>query len=125
MEKLAQTLDEIMRDSMNGTEDGALVVEGVTAKFGFSPAKIEKHKATIKEALDAMPTEFHASGGGGWSFLNLCMTKDGKQWGEHRDVQNLIVLGIAAGMAKYQLPRELWAALPGGMPYIVFNTAAK
>jgi hypothetical protein len=73
--------------------------------------------------LAELPAPFKADGpdsGGGWSFLNACVTKDGVQWTDlHRTVEALVVLGIAAGKVAWMLPRKIWSALPGGMPYFV------
>jgi len=59
------------------------------------------------------------SRGGGWSFLNLCSTKDEKQWtGLHERMEQLICLGMAIGKVSYCCPREMWPSLLGGMPYV-------
>lgn len=93
----------------------AKIVEGVVNKFGFHPERVAAHKTEIAEMLNGLPDEFRADKGGGWSFLNACMTKSGDQWGEHRNIEQLLALGIASGQAKMLLPREMWQ--PGGMPY--------
>jgi len=123
--EIAKEVSRIMLDSLNGQEEGALVVSGLVRKFGFSPEKISEHKETIRALLNEMPKEFHKETGGGMSFLNLCMDKNGDQWGEHRNMEELIALGIAAGMASYTLPREMWDVLPGAVPYVTFDTAAE
>ncbi len=70
-----------------------------------------------------MPEEFHENNpSGGWTFLNLCNDKNGNQWGEHRNMEELVCLSIALNMGKYLMPKVLWGSLPGGMPYISFNT---
>jgi hypothetical protein len=72
--------------------------------------------------LSDLPDEFQASGGGGWSFLNACMTKTGEQWtGMHPTMDKLFMLGIAAGKARWLMPRDMWSVLPGGMPYVSVN----
>ena len=94
--------------------------EGIMTNVGFNPESLESHKAEIEEMLAELPNEFQKSGGGGWSFLNACNDKNGNLWtGEHRVMEQLILLGIAIGKASFQLPREVWSALPGGMPYLV------
>lgn len=97
----------------------AIKVDGIVGKFGFHPARIAENADAIAALLAELPDEFHASKGGGWSFLNACMDRNGAQWGEHRDMEALFCLGIAAGKAKWQLPRDMWNVLPGGMPYVV------
>ena len=71
-----------------------------------------------------MPKKFNKNDSGGWSFLALCMDKNGEIWGEHESVEELICLGIAIGMVGYSTPREMWSILPGGMPYIWIDTSA-
>jgi len=53
--------------------------------------------------------------------LNACYTKAGEHWGEHVSMDRLFTLGQAAGYVKCCLPRELWPALPGSMPYYVID----
>jgi hypothetical protein len=71
--------------------------------------------------LNELPSSFKKDIGGGWSFLQACETKDGVQWGEHRNMEQLFVLGMALGKVRYCLPRDLWQVLPGGMPYLVIE----
>lgn len=110
-------LDCLFRDGEDTST--AKIVDGVISRFGFHPTRLESHKSEIAELLDELPGEFHASNGGGSSFLNACMTKGGDQWGEHRNIEQLLSLGIATGNAKMLMPREMWNILPGGMPYFV------
>jgi len=96
-----------------------ILVDGVTVNVGFDPKKVELHKEEISKLLSCLPEEFHELSGGGWSFLNACLDKDGRQWGEHMHVEQLLCLGIAADLVEYLMPREMWNILPGGMPYFV------
>lgn len=121
---IANEVDRIMRDCLNGTADGAVIVDGIVRKFGLNPEKISSHNEEIRALLNEMPDTFHKDTGGGWSFLNLCVDKSGAQWGEHSNMEALLVLGIAAGMAEIMIPRDMWAIFPGGMPYVVFDTKA-
>lgn len=95
----------------------AVIVPGIVNKWGFVPEKLEEHKAEIVEMLGQLPDEFMAKKGGGWSFLNGCMRKDGEQWGEQPSVDQLFSLGQGIGVVKCQVPRELWGMFPGGVPY--------
>lgn len=96
----------------------ALVVEGIVTKFGLHPERVEQHKGDIKELLSQLPAEFFPESGGGMSFLNACNNREDVQWtGEHRVMEQLFVLGMAAELAVCLLPREVWEALPGSMPY--------
>lgn len=99
----------------------AIVSEGITVNFVFSPDKIKQQKENIKSLLSQLPDEFMKSGGGGWSFLNACVTKNGTQWGEHRIMETLFCLGEAAGIVQLCMPREMWDILPGGMPFYTID----
>ena len=98
-----------------------LIVEGVIGKFGFSAIELEKYREEIVSILMNLPGDFMRSKGGGTSFLSACMDSDGYQWGEHRNVNELMCLGMAIGKVKYCLPREMWSILPGGMPYFMID----
>lgn len=94
--------------------------EGIITNVGLHPERLASHKTEILEMLNELPDEFKRSGGGGWSFLNACNDKDGKLWtGDQSVVEQLVLLGIASEKVAFQLPREVWAALPGGVPYFV------
>ncbi len=94
--------------------------EGVIRNVGFHPERLENHKAEIVAMLEELPDEFKESGGGGMSFLNACNDKHGNQWtGLHLRMEQLFQLGVGIGKAKSLMPREMWGALPGGMPYYV------
>jgi len=96
-------------------------VEGVVHHYVFNPVKLGEHKEEIAEFLKNLPINFRpaaAGGGGGWSFLEAAADKDGNMWGEHFNIEQLLCLGIGAGLAQWLMPREYWSALPGGMPYV-------
>jgi len=99
-----------------------VVGKGILNDFAFHPERLEKHRDEIKAMLLQLPETFYASKGGGWSFLNACMTQEGEQWGEHESMQQLLALGTATEDAKIMLPHDMWDMLPGGMPY--FSVAA-
>lgn len=122
MNNLACVVDEIVKDCLNGVEEGAVIVEGLVRSFGFNPERIKAHREEIRAALNEMKPEFHIKTGGGYSFLALPFTKDDEQWGEQVSAEALLCLGIAAGMVKILLPRALWSALPGGVPYLSIDT---
>jgi len=92
--------------------------EGIVGVVEFHPERLESHRAEIEAMLDELPDQFKESGGGGWSFLNACNDKHGKQWtGLHQRMGQLFQLGIGIGKARSLLPREAWGVLPGKMPY--------
>lgn len=103
------------------TPADAIMVEGVVRKFALHPGRVEESRQKIVEMLEQLPDSFMVSKGGGMSFLNMCVDRDGNQWGAHRSMEALIVLGIAVKRVAYCAPREMWQALPGGVPYIVVN----
>lgn len=124
MKLTAQNVESVLTDCLfKDGEDTTNYVkaECVMMKIGFNPERLEGHKENIEKMLKQLPKEFMKDGGGGYSFLNACVTAEGEEWGGHSDIDNLLCLGIAAGKAKIQLPREMWSAFPGGMPYFVVN----
>lgn len=122
----ATKLDTVFRDCLYRDEElpadgkapeGTVVVQGVMYTFGFHPGRLEGHREEVKAWLMALPHTFRTSEGGGWSFLNACNDEDGVQWGQHMNMEQLFCLGVGLGLAKCQMPREMWRLLPGGMPY--------
>jgi hypothetical protein len=124
------TADDVERLALaclgkNDSEPGSrIVVEGIVRNFDFSAERIAEHRSEIKALIRELPSEFMSDGGGGWSFLNLCNDRHGHLWtGLHAVMEALCCLAIGAGIGKWQLPREMWDVLPGGMPYVVFTPA--
>lgn len=125
----AKAVDEIFMDCLFRDEEvskdapepppGAVIVDGIRHQFALHPERLESYREQVKALLAELPDNFQADKGGGWSFLQACMTKDGEQWGEHMNMEQLFVLGIGLKLAKWQLDRAVWPALPGGMPYVV------
>ncbi|MGN0309032.1 MAG: hypothetical protein ACI4C3_00350 [Bacteroides sp.] len=102
-----------------GTE-ADLKVRGMKLNVCFNREKIEFFKDDIKDMLLQLPKKFMQSEQKGWSSLNACMNRNGNQWtGSHQDVDALVCLGIAAGLADFLLPRDWWYLFPDGMPYFV------
>lgn len=103
-------------------DETAIVVQGIRNTVRFEAARIFDNASDIAMLLNQLPPQFHRQIGGGWSFLNACFRNDGKQWtGFHSSMENLFLLGIAAGYVKEIFPRDMWSALPGGMPYYVID----
>jgi len=123
MELTAKRVDEVFRDCLfKEDEDKTNYVkaEGIVTNVGFHPDRLSNYKDEIRQMLDELPDTFKEKSGGGWSFLQACEDKHGNQWtGEHRSMEQLFLLGLAIGAVKCLLPRAVWAALPGGMPYYV------
>lgn len=128
-QSLSERVDVIMRDALFKREEipdpttppeDAVLVEGVVNGFGFHHDRLESHREEVREILTQMPDAFMQEKGGGMSFLALCNTSKGEQWGEHRDMEALCCLAIGLGLGKW-LMKDMAEAMPGGMPYISFN----
>lgn len=119
-------LDSLFRDSevTNGqVPEGAVISSGVMRTVGMHKERLESHREEVREMLKELPDNFQEEKGGGWSFLNACLDKSGRQWAEHENIDELLVLAQGLGMAKILLPREAWSGLPGGMPYFSVSTS--
>lgn len=105
-----------------GLPEGTIVTDGILNQTGFHPGRVNAHHEDILAMLAELPIQFRRDGGGGWSFLQACDDRNGEQWtGFHRTMDMLFQLGMAIGAVKYILPRAMWGALPGGMPYLVVD----
>jgi hypothetical protein len=100
-------------------------VQGIMNRFIFNKDRLEQHRAEITDMLLQLPDDFMKSKGGGMSFLQACVDKNGEQWtGLHLVMDQLLTLGQAIGRAKCLFPREMWSIMPGGMPYyVIFDDA--
>lgn len=100
-------------------EKGTVVVgEGIVRSYALVKDKLEEHRGEIRDMLGQLPYAFRLTIGGGWSFLQACMTEKGDQWtGMHQTMDQLFILGVATEQAKLLVPRDKWDMLPGGMPY--------
>lgn len=93
------------------------LVYGISSSFGFTTAKINEHKEDIHSMLKQLHPTFQHDNGGGWSFIYSTQNDKEDTWGGQNDSQALMCLGIAAGVVTVSLPREMWSALPGSVPY--------
>jgi hypothetical protein len=124
-------IDRIEKAHAAGEEmpEGIKMTRGILSVYVFDEFKLDAHRNDILEMLSELPGEFihvDQGGGGGWSFLNACMTASGEQWtGLHQQMEALFCLGMAIGAVEEQLPREMWDKLPGGMPYYSVSTATE
>jgi hypothetical protein len=123
MELTAQNVhDTFLECLFQEGEDRSIhkLAEGVVFSAGFNPDRLSLKEADITSMLNELPSEFHSNGGGGMSFLNMCIHKNGEQWADlHQTMDELVCLGLAIGRIAFLMPREMWEMLPGGMPYIV------
>ena len=92
---------------------------GIVTTVGFHPERITASKENILAMLKELLDEFLASKGGGWTFLNMCDDRHGNQWSDlHKTMEELVLLGIGAGVAKWQM-FDMKEAMSGGMPYVL------
>lgn len=91
-----------------------VAVTGVVVAIGFHPARLEAHRTTVVDLLAQLPPEFRSDKGA--SFLDACVTADGVHWGEHRNMEELFLLGMALKLVEVPTHRSLWSGLRGGMP---------
>lgn len=97
--------------------------QGIVTNVGFHPERLRSHKEEIAVLLNELPENFRQSGGGGWSFLQACDDKHGNQWtGLHRDMEQLFLMGLATSQVVCLMPKDMWEALPGGMPYYMITS---
>lgn len=103
----------------------AVIGKGIINDMCFHPGRLNANREAIREMLGELPESFDANGPSkGMSFLAACETKGGVHWGEHRSMETLFALGSACGFVSYLLPRGMWSALPGGMPYLAVDLRA-
>lgn len=107
-----------------GADPNIAYASGIVRSFGFNKERLEAHREKIEELLGELDPTFRQLEGGGWSFLNMTMDRHGNQWGEQMSAESLLCLGIALGKMEYCIPREMWEAFPGGVPYVMIKDLA-
>ena len=123
----ADRVNEIFHDCLYAEEelkDGKPIegepvrAEGIMNNVGFHPGRLESYRKEVRGMLEGLPLEFRRTVGDGWTFLNACNDRNGRQWTSfHQRMEQLFQLGIGLGLAKCLVPREMWSMMPGGMPY--------
>ncbi len=119
---IADRVAEIFKDALATQEEldnqKAVIADVLIGRVGLVMERIEPHREEIGGMLKQLPDEFQKDGGQGGSFLNACYDKHGRQWtGLHARMAELFALGMVTEQVTMPLPREMWGALPGGMPY--------
>lgn len=100
--------------------DNHVKVHAVNMVIGFNPEKLKFNEKNITLMLCQLPNSFMKSGGGGMSFLNMCNDENDNQWtGIHKQMDELVALGLAIEKLSFLMPRDMWSAFPGGMLYLV------
>ena len=123
MQLTAENVEKIFLDCFlkEGYTDETKVipVNSVTGNFGFDPDKIEKYSEDIRDMIGQLSSNFDEKNQG-YTFMNLPFKGEApEQWGEQRNGDQLMALGLASGWMKLTLEdRLMWAALPGGVPYV-------
>ena len=94
-----------------------VIGEGISHAGVFNSERLEANREKIANMVDEI-----ASIENGPSFLNMCVDKNGNLWtGDQGTVDLLVQLGTATEALSYPLPRDMWEALPGGVPLVVRN----
>jgi hypothetical protein len=94
--------------------------EGIIHNVCFHSKRLKDRQVVIETMLNELPDQFQELSGGGWSFLNACDDKHGRQWtGLHLHMEQLFLLGIGINRVKSLFSKDMWNALPGSMPYYV------
>lgn len=123
--EVEQMFKESLMDEGYKEGDDVILVEGVHANVGFSPKNLEKYEEKVVEFLNDLDEKFFEGTGDGYSFLHVPFDKEGHQWGEQRDGDRLMMLGIALGYVEYLMPKMFWGMLPGSVPYYVIHKEKK
>jgi len=121
MELTSENVNQVFTNCLfleDEEKNNFVMAKGITIDVGFHPKRLDEHKDKIIEMLDQLPNNFKMEGGGGSSFLNACLDKNGNQWTDlHKTVEKLLLLGLGIDKIFYCLPKEMWQFFPGGMPY--------
>lgn len=125
MELTAKNVADVYESCLHNkalAEDEPIVIgAGVLVRAAFAKSVLEENKENIVSLCSQLRPPFYKDVGGGWSFLNMCMTDKDVHWGEHRSCDMLVCLALAAGIAEYPLPRNMWDATRERVPYITFT----
>lgn len=96
-------------------------VQGIRRTCLLSQPRLLEQRANLAQMLGELPLGFRSQalpgGGGGWTFLNMCVDRHGREWAQHPEMELLMMLAIGANLMHYSLPREVWPAV-GGVPYV-------
>lgn len=102
MKLTSENVEAIFKDCLAESDEKIRqIISGVRIKAGFNRDKVTANRDNILSMLSCLPKEFHAFKGGGWTFLNLCVDADGRQWTDfHQMCDMLVCLGIVYQNAK-------------------------
>jgi len=98
---------------------GAVFAQGVVATLCLHSERLEAQRANVASMLQQLPDAFHRGKGGGTTFTQMGVDRRGQTWTtDHEAMEHLLLLGTGLGLAGYVLPRQAWALLPAGLPYV-------
>jgi hypothetical protein len=116
----SERVSEIFMDCLSQENEESIKIEGIAHDVIFNPTRLEKYRKEVFEMLKELPENFMKSKGGGWSFLNACLDKNGDQWTSfHLVMEQLFLLGLGLKLVESVMPKNMWKMFPGGMPYYV------
>jgi len=94
-------------------------VAGWLVRHTFSIMRLQRSREAIIRMLLSLNEGFRADVGEGGSVGAMVQRGDGSVWTQDMtDVEKLVALGIASGLASFCAPRDKWDRLPGGLPYV-------
>lgn len=111
--------DEVPADG--SLPEAAVVVETFRGKVGLHRDRLASKREEIAAIVRRLEPSFRRVGEGaghGMSFMRLPFFADGEHWAEHPTCDELLGLAFGLGMGGFLMPRKMWGALPGGMPYL-------
>ena len=121
VENMSQLVSNTFKECLfkEGEDTSNYVIgEGIKNNFGFNPQRLEQHRELVTAILNELPDDFKK----GYTFLGICVNKDGKLWtGEHRVCEQLVAMANALGLMSYCYPRTVWGVLPQRLPYVQIN----
>ena len=102
MKLTAENVEAIFYECLcdENTKSATQPYKGVLNTASFDLAALRKRHGDIEDLLDELPDGFHADKGGGWSFLQACMDREGNQWGLQRNVDAGRGVRMMAGCEK-------------------------
>lgn len=96
-----------------------IIVDSISGVQFIYRKKFQKHLPEVGKMIDDLPDEFFDLSG---PFSLLATRRDGTMWtGEPMVMEKFLILAMAAGLAKFTLPRSAWKFLPNQLPYIHFD----
>ena len=115
-DRVRTTYEKCYRDE---TFQGGIRVEAWMLAHTFSSKQLDKHREDIIKMLLALQPGYRTDIKGGGSVVSMIFRGDNSMWtDDHTDIEKLLALGLALNLVSFCAPRDKWAALPGGLPYV-------